>query len=343
MALPHAPVAPAAPLLVGGLPLAQRVADQAADWLTLLMSGDATATDRDRWQQWRAAHPDHERAWRHIEAVTGRFKALDSGAAYRTLSPYAGPDRAARRRRKAMRTLLWGASAGAVGLLAGRAPLVREQLADQRTRTGEQRVVTLADGSVVTLNTASAFDVRFDAQRRLLRLLAGELMIVTGPAARADPRPDPRPFLVETAEGTVRALGTRFTVRQWDDGRTGVAVIEDAVEITPAEGSSRILRAGQRAMFSRFAADAPAPLGEAELAWTRGQIMADRMRLGDFAAEFARYRPGVVRCAQAVVDLRVSGVFPLQDTERILAALPNVLPVQVRRYTRYWIAIEPLS
>ncbi len=61
-------------------------ADQAAEWLTTLMASDCGATDRQRWQQWRAADADHERAWQHLEAVCARLKGLQGGAAYQALA-----------------------------------------------------------------------------------------------------------------------------------------------------------------------------------------------------------------------------------------------------------------
>ena len=93
--------------MAGGSPISEAVAQQAAEWLTLLMSGEATDEDRKRWQQWRMTHPDHERAWLHIEAVTGRLKVMKPQAAYKALSPYAGPQ-ALRSpgRRAALRALL---------------------------------------------------------------------------------------------------------------------------------------------------------------------------------------------------------------------------------------------
>jgi transmembrane sensor len=332
--------APAAPM-AGGQPIAESVADEAAEWLTLLMSGEASDDDHRRWQAWRAAHPDHERAWRHIEAVTQRFKALTRHAGYQALSPYLdgkpgqgqGP-----RRRKALKLLLWGGVTGTAGLLASRTSTWRQQVADHRTGTGEQRTVTLADGSQLTLGTASAIDVRFDSERRLLRLVAGEVLVTTAHALGKPP--DPRPLIVETAQGGIRALGTRFGVRQ-HGGHTGVAVLESAVEITPADGGTpRIVKAGERTSFTRDAVDAPEVLAERDTAWARGQIIADDMPLGDFLAELARYRPGIVRCDPAVAGLRLSGVFPLHDTDRILATLPNVVPVQVRQHTRWWVVVE---
>ena len=77
------------------------------------MSGEASHEERQSWQQWRAAHPDHERAWQHIEAITGRLKQMEPKAAYRTLSPYVAAPRGAQTpaspgRRKALQMLMWG-------------------------------------------------------------------------------------------------------------------------------------------------------------------------------------------------------------------------------------------
>ena len=328
------------PLMAGGQPLSEAVADQAADWLTLLMSGEATSDDQARCRAWRRAHPDHERAWRHIEAVTGRLQAMEPRAAYQALSPYAGHAHGTglSGRRKALRALLWGGMAMGGGLLALRTDTARQYAADHRTGTGEQRSITLADATRITLNTASAIDVHFDAQRRLVRLLAGEILVATGHGQ--DRQADARPFFVQTGEGLIQALGTRFTVRQWPDGRTSVAVLQSAVEIAPQRGAAQRLQAGQRATFTRGAVQDGGAVQERDAAWTRGQIVADEMRLQDFAHELARYRPGWVRCSPEVSGLRLSGVFPLDDTDRILAALPSVVPVQVRLRTRYWVALE---
>ncbi|SAI71742.1 transmembrane sensor [Bordetella ansorpii] len=329
----------ATPPMAGGQPISEATADAAAEWLTVMMSGEATEADHERWRQWRAADAEHERAWRHIEAVmAGRLGALQRHAAYQALSPYAGP--APRGRRQALRLLLWGGAAGGTAMLASRTQTWRSLSADYRTGTGEQRALALADGTRILLNTGSAIDVRFDGQTRLVRLIGGEVLITTG-HPMADGAPDPRPFIVQTGEGRVRALGTRFTVRQ-DDGRTVVAVIESAVEVTPdaAPGQTRRLHAGERAAFTRHAVDTPLAMAERDLAWTRRQIVAEDVRLADFLAELGRYRPGLLRCDPAVADLRLSGVFPLEDTGRVLAMLPKVLPVQVRQRTRYWVTIE---
>lgn len=331
------PNTPARPM-AEGQPISAAVADQAVEWLTLLMSGSTSVQDQQAWQAWRAASPEHERAWRHIEAMTGRLKALPAKSVYQTLSPYARQPAQASRR-TLLRSLFWGGLLAGSGLLASRTSTWQTQLAEHRTGTGEQRSVMLSDGTRLTLNTATALDLQFDAHTRLLHLHAGEIMIVTAAAQGVQPV-DSRPLEVQTAQGRIRAMGTRFCVRQ-DDGHTQVSVQESAVQVRPTRSERvQVLLAGQRTGFSSTQIDPLRPLNEADMAWTRGQIIADDMPLGEFIAELDRYRPGVLRCDPQVAGLRLSGVFPLHDSERILATLPSVLPVQVRTRSRYWVLIE---
>ncbi|MDE9396360.1 hypothetical protein NB860_030325, partial [Pseudomonas aeruginosa] len=89
----------------------------------------------------------------------------------------------------------------------------------------------------------------------------------------------------------------------------------------------------------RLGAPQPLPVGSG--AWTDGMLVAAGMRLDEFLAEVARYRPGRLGCDPRIGGLRISGSYPLDDSERILATLPAVLPVEVRRVTRYWVGVHP--
>ncbi|MEG1051711.1 MAG: FecR domain-containing protein [Janthinobacterium sp.] len=322
------PAAPAA--------IAEEVQQQAAEWLTVLMSSESGEAEHAAWQRWRGADPEHERAWRHIEAVSRRFSGLHRGAAAQAL---AGTQQKAvnGKRRQLLAWLGVAAGGGVLAAQTGAWDGVRALRADYRTATGERREVVLDDGSVLSLNTDSAVNVRFDASRRLIELLAGEILVTSGHGAGSD-----APLVVATREGLVRALGTRFAVRQQDDYST-VAVLESAVEIRPRDGTGAplLLAAGRGAVFSRHAPAAPHAIDAHAHAWSRGQLIVDDVSLGDFLADLARYRPGVIDCAPAVAQLRLSGVFPLADTQRILNMLPNSLPVQVRSRTRYWVTVEP--
>lgn len=316
--------------------ISEAVAQQAADWLTVLMSDEAGDAERRDWLRWRELDPEHARAWAHIEAFSQRFGSVHKGAAVQALA--GAPVHPASGKRRQL--LAWLGVAGGAGLLAahsGARDGARTLLADYRTATGERREVTLNDGSVLTLNTASAVNLRFDGRQRRIELLAGEIMINSGHGAGSD-----APLLVATHEGLVRALGTRFSVRQ-RDGESHVAVFESAVEIRPADGIDAPMRlaAGHSATFTRQRPAAPQAIDAHFDAWSRGQIIVDDVTLGQFLADLSRYRPGLIHCAPEVAQLRLSGVFPLFDTERILNMLPNSLPVQVRSRTRYWVSVEP--
>jgi ferric-dicitrate binding protein FerR (iron transport regulator) len=64
------------------------------------------------------------------------------------------------------------------------------------------------------------------------------------------------------------------------------------------------------------------------------------MRLQDFLQEVGRYRHGYLACAKDISDFRLSGVFRLEDTDKLLAILPQTLPVQLRYRTRWWVTLE---
>lgn len=317
--------------------IAPEIAARAVEWLLALQAEDATAATRLAWQQWLEAHPDHARAWQRIEAVNTRLRALSSpmasAVAHATLAPPRSP-----RRREAVKTLalLLFASGGA-WMVQERATW-REWVADERTRVGERRTITLADGTVVSLNTDSAFNVLFSGTERRVRLLAGEIMVVTG----KDGGMGRRPFTVETEQGELQPLGTRFTVRLQPDA-SRAAVFEGAVAIRPrdAHGLARTLRAGEQASFTRTAIGASEPANDADTAWVDNMLVATGMRLDQFLAELGRHRPGLLHCDPAIAGLRVSGTYPLADTDRVLDMLRTTLPVEIRFMTRYWATVRP--
>lgn len=315
-------------------PVAPEIADQAVKWLVELQAGAINESVRQAWKRWREEDPEHERAWQHIESVNQRLKGLGP------LSVAVLGDMKRNGRRRSLKLLVLIAAGGAAGWAAKDAGFVREWAADHSTRVGERLTVELADGGSVVLNTDSALDVQFDGARRVLRLIRGEIMVTTA----ADKMPVPRPFLVETRHGSVRAIGTRFAVRLNDDG-SAISVFEGAVDLRPIDRSQStlILAAGQQAVLTRNGVRGPSVLDESAGAWTRGMIVALNMPLGQFLAELSRHRSGLLGCAPEIAQLRVSGTYPLDDTDRILAAIERVLPVKVQRFTRYWVSVLPLG
>ncbi len=305
---------------------------QGLEWLVILWSGEASAEERAAWQRWLAAHPDHERAWQQVQRIDARLMDMAPEASAQAL---ARSGRLAGRR-KALRLMGWTALGTGVAGLAAQGLPWRAYAADYRSAVGERRELILDDGTRVTLNSDSAVDVAYTAEARRLILRRGEIYIETGhgPAAAG------RPFFVATAYGDVRALGTRYSVEQQRD-RVRVGVHEGAVEIRPSRGPALRLDAGQSALFTPLAAELMPEAAQQSPAWLRGQLVAERLRLADLLDQVGRYRRGVIRCDPRVADLVVSGVYALDDTDRILASLARALPLRVSRYTGYWVVVEP--
>ncbi|KAF1024094.1 MAG: Protein FecR [Paracidovorax wautersii] len=309
---------------------------EAAQWLVRMHAGQASAADAEACRRWRAASPAHEQAWQKAERLRRQFGAVPPALGVPVLTRPAPA-----RRRAAVKAMAVLGLAAPVSWLAWRQAGEAGWGADYRTAVGERREVALADGSRVLLNTATALDVAFTAQARRLHLRRGEIDVRTA----ADRQSPARPFEVHTAQGRLLALGTRFVVRVHDDGWTELAVLAHRVQITTAgSGAQRVLEAGQRVRFSAGVIEAAQPLAAGWAAagapaWAQGVLYADDQRLGDFLAELARYRPGLLRCDPAVAGLRISGAFQLADTDAVLAALQAALPIEVVRRTRYWVTV----
>ncbi|MCY1176619.1 Protein FecR [compost metagenome] len=239
---------------------------------------------------------------------------------------------ARRSRREALKMLMLFAlvGGGAVGLRDSE-PLLALR-SDEATGVGERRVLKLADGSRLELNTASAVDIRFDAQQRLIELRRGEIL-VSSPAQGL-------PLRVRTDHGLLEARGSRFVLRQ-GKAASRISVLQGSVALSPASGLSRhVAEAGQNFDLSREGILTVPQLDMEAGAWTDGLIVTRDMRLTDFLAEVSRYRNGRLACADGIADLRLSGVFRLDDTDKLLALLPRTLPVQLHFRTRWWVTVQ---
>lgn len=232
-------------------------------------------------------------------------------------------------RRHAIKTLALLLACGASLHAFERRSPWRGWMADYRTAVNQRRVVTLADGTQLTLNTSSAVNIVYDGAQRRIQLLAGEIFIATGKDAAQ------RPFFVGTPHGSLQALGTRFTVRL-HDGYASAGVLEGAVAVLAGDGAQRlVLHPGEGAHFDSMGLhrQALAPYGGA---WLDGMLVARDMRLADFLAELSRYSDHPLGCAPAVAGLRVSGSYPLADVDAILDAVSASLQLRRNTVTRFW-------
>ena len=306
------------------------VAQQAVQWWLTLRGAAPSARQKAAWQQWRAQNPAHEAAWQRIESVGQQMAGISLPLARATLAAPHG-----QRRRRSVQLLAGLVVAGGSFSLLRQTPAWRAWAADEVAAVGEQRRLSLPDGGAIVLNTGSAINIRYGSAQRVVQLVRGEILVQTAADAQR------RPFIVETALGSVRALGTRFTLRERDAGFS-VEVLQGAVELTPARAAqaTQRLNAGEQGMFTALQAHSMGAMDDAAGAWADGMLVAARMRLDDFLAELGRYRRGRLGCDPAVAHLLVSGAYPLADTDRVLAALTSALAVEVHFFSRYWVTVR---
>ena len=290
------------------------LSDEAIERLVRLHSGSTGAAERMDFLRWRGLSVEHERAAREAEVLWGALPETRHAEDYR------------RRVRRPRRWLALAASAcvAAIAVTIVLPEPLAALYADYATRTGERRMLELADGSRVWLNSDSALSVDFGPQQRRLRLHSGEALFEVAKDAA-------RPFIVEARGGEVRAVGTRFDV----DSRgpqVRVDVTEGVVQVNSAGSAPVRLSAGERLSYREAAA--PEPVQPLDLssasAWQRGKLIFNQRPLGEVLDELERYLPGrIVLTDGALRQHKVSGVFDLKDPDALLKTLERLQPVTV--------------
>ncbi len=310
---------------------------QAANWYVLLQEESSSAQMHAQWRQWIEQHAEHQAAWHYVERIGQRFAPLQGERQLAGRVLKASGERQISRR-QGLKSLLVLSGGVLLGWGTWRGipmpRLVQGWSADYSTSTAETREAILADGTHLWLAAISAVDADFGPDQRLLRLRFGEVLVDTARDAAQ------RPFLVDTEQGRLRALGTRFAVRQLG-AATRLNVYSGAVEIRTADsGERRVLEAGQRVDFTRLAIGEVSAAQTAGESWVRHVLTAENMPLGQLIEELGRYRHGYLGCDPAVAQLPVMGAFPLDDSDQALRLLAAALPVKVQRLTPWWVSID---
>ncbi|MCE0461118.1 DUF4880 domain-containing protein [Pseudomonas uvaldensis] len=315
------------------------VVDQAIHWLVRLRFNPADEQTQRTFEHWLQRCPEHLLAWQRVEALGDDFAGIPSDLARHTLKG----TRSGMHRRKALKVLGTLATVGGATWLGRDYTPLPAMLAQQHSKTGERKRFQLDDGSLVQLNSDSAVDSYFTPQRRLLVLRRGEIIVNTGADSGSA---QPRPFWVQTRDGLIRTQNARFLTYERDDG-TLISVQSGAVTVFPGASQPLAVNATVQAGNQRlFTSDGMREFKDNGLdlwSWSDGVISARNMRLVDFIGALSRYRPGLLRCAEEVAGLRVSGTFQLADTDQVLALVAQSLHLQIEYRTQYWVTLNALS
>jgi len=318
----------------------QQVVKQAIHWLLRLRNNHGNARLSHQCDAWRAEHHEHELAWQRVQSLQAELShnlrtVPGAQVAFNTLENSAQ----GLGRRQALKLLSGAVLMGSAAWLAKDTSIWQQWRADYATATGERRSFQLPDGTRIELNTASAVDLDYTPQQRLIKLTRGEIIVTCG--GNDEGAAFNRPLRVQSRHGIYEPIKARFILRQ-DSDCTRLTVSSGSVAIRSGATSVEAL-AGQTYLIDHHQVRPALPLSMEAGAWVDGLIVTRNMRLGDFLNEVGRYRQGFVTCASAVADLRLSGVFRLEDTDKLLAILPQTLPVQLRYRTRWWVTLEAVA
>ena len=356
--------------------------EEAAHWWVLLHGEGATATERREFLAWVARSPERIEAYLEVERLIGALRtgavrwpdtsvealveAAHASAEPLVLGPPGAPpgptglsapgNTSPPRTRRRVRVAAIAATVAAAAVALGAWLGISGGVPVYSTHAGEQRSFLLADGSRVTLNSASAVEVDLRKHRRVIYLLRGEALFQVS----HDPA---RPFDVHADGGVVRAIGTEFNV----DLRThyaAVTVLQGRVAVMsaaqaslpvpaipfssggrvpavrprmarfPAPAGSLILGVAQQVFITPHGVSAPRPVSDlaATTAWTRRQLVFEHRPLGEVVDELNRDgREHIVIDSAALRTRDVTGVIQLDDPGSLLEFLSDVPGVRIAR------------
>ena len=314
--------------------------EEAAAWIWRMDSAAVDAADRQAFEAWQRQDPRHRRAASELSAVWGGLDGLAEAKREEKIATFANTVKAARARHPQRWWTAAAAVLAAVAVGVGAVWLQRgSELQTLSTAVGQQRNVTLADGSVVTLNTNTIVESDLRRGTREIYLRKGEAHFQVA-------HDRSRPFLVHAGDAVVRAVGTAFEVRVLTDQHVDVVVNEGRVEVQPAlpapqnthtrpaAPTVRALNAGERlttASLDYAVIPVTAQQLSTELAWREGAIVFDGERLSDAIAEIERYTDArIVVSDPDVAALRVGGRFRTGNVQEFFDALQTALPVSIR-------------
>lgn len=348
--------------------------EQAAHWWTLMHGEGATAAERREFLSWVSRSPERIEAYLGMEQLMAALQSQKvqwpdtpaevlireaRSSAEAAAAPAMLPGLRTGGRVAAPATEFlegrghgrkWQLSLGAVA--AGIAALLVSlwllmPAASQRYSTGpgEQRSILLADGSRVTLNSASSVDVRLGKHRRIVRLLRGEALFQVS----HDPA---RPFDVYADGAVVRAVGTEFNI-DIRSSYAAVTVLQGRVAVMsgaqaglavpmggsasqgfPAPGGALLLGVAERVIITPAGMGNPQRVEDlpAITAWTRGQLVFDNRALGEVVDELNRSSAQrIVIRSDRLRSRKVTGVIQLDDPQSLLSFLSDVPGVVIRK------------
>jgi len=290
--------------------------DVAANWVVRIDRGPLSADDQQELETWLKDDGRRKGAFARAQAIFVFARQAGLGPLHEGVTPPMSDLRITAR--PSRRRVLWGAGAAAAAAVAVTAGVSLGMGASSySTQRGEVRLLPLADGSVVTLNTNSEIVVRLGRTARTVQLLRGEALFDVAKDAK-------RPFTVTASDTVVRAVGTSFAVRSLRSEPVQVLVREGAVDMFRQEQQLTPLRVPANARAVSLEVPYPSvklvdvALDDTaiarHLAWRQGMISFEGASLSNAVTEFNRYSDVQITVDDPTIAGRtVTGLFSIHN------------------------------
>ena len=310
----------------------EQALDQAATWIARLRADDVTAEHKDAFAKWLSTSAENRKAydqsfalWEDL-AVVGKLPFEDFSSTSRPVTPG-----------RSFQFGSWPLSAAAVLLVFVVASLLIFTTPTYQTEVGEQSTLTLADGSVLNLNTATSIKVSFSGDERAIDLIKGEAFFeVKSESAR--------PFVVSACESTIIAVGAAFNVL-CEDGNMTVTVSEGTVQVKGTSGNS-FLSAKEQVirLDSSGLQDVRKVNTENVTAWRKQLHIYDGVPLSVVVADLNRYARQQIRVYDSdLANIEVVARYKMTERELTLNSLEKTFPLRVVTVSDDEIALLPLE
>lgn len=306
------------------------IAEMISDWLIRIHSHDPLEQEaaQHAYQQWKTQNPQHLAIAEKLENCFAQMQLLQQQPQKnkQLIRPLFKPK--GRRHKHGIKYGLL--------LMAGFIPLAvylqqnspRYLLADVRSKTGEWRTETLDDGTQITLKNKTAFNVRYSDEQRIIELVTGDILIDVA-------SDQSRPFTVLVEQGSIRALGTKFSV-QYQAEYTDLTMLESRVLAQSNSNSlgknllqSRQVKAGERIYLTSHGIQTMpnVDIENIEYEWLNQTLVAEEQPLSDVLDKLNQHHRGKIYYDQKkMANIKVTAVVPLNDTDQAIKLLQHALP-----------------
>lgn len=319
----------------------------AANWHVVMHSGEVTPSEKAEFSKWHQQLENAE-AYEHFTKIWSRFEpALPTparDAVCQTLEHHQS------RYSYINKTI---ASCFIMTVLSGfilnNTIFGQVILSDHVALTYQSNNINLSDDSQISLSPLSAVNIHYTNEQRAIELVSGQVMVdVT--------KDSNRPLIINSKYGSARALGTQFSVSNYDE-YSQVSVYESSVEvcshydknISQLQNSPKLiidrcrqLSAGETSKVTVNGVEAPQTMNKGwHVNVIQQTLIVDDQSLLSVLAKLQEHHLGYLKInVTALVGINVSGVFPLNDVDHALSVISTSLPIKITRYSSLFITID---